>query len=150
MTSAGEYIALEFPSLLVWIHWTMVSSDCNGTMAEPRCTKGRIGDSQTEAVPINLFILFPSKTTSTDIVTRAGRLRELVRSSRSKFKLVWRQFSTVQFPRHQFVWKVRSVQFGALGPSASVQFVKFSSVHELFRPCGEPCELQELDTVACL
>ena len=30
-----------------------------------------------------------------------------------------------------------SVQFGALGSSASVQFVQFSSVHELFRPCRE-------------
>ena len=29
---------------------------------------------------------------------------------------------TVQFPSHQFVWKVRSVHLGAWGPSASVQF----------------------------
>ena len=43
--------------------------------------------------------------------TRAGRVRELTRSSRSKFKMVWHQFSSVQFPSHQFVRKVRSVQF---------------------------------------
>ena len=46
---------------------------------------------------------------------------------RSKFKLVWHQFSTVQFPRHHFVWKVHSVQFGALGQSASIQFVQFTN-----------------------
>ena len=34
---------------------------------------------------------------------RAGRVRELTRSSLSKFKMVWHQFSTVQFPSHQFV-----------------------------------------------
>ena len=52
------------------------------------------------------------------------------------FKMLCGQFSTVQFPSHQFVWKVRSVQFGARGLSASVKFVQFSafnSVHELFR-----------------
>ena len=42
--------------------------------------------------------------------TKAGTVRELTRSSRSKFKMVWHQFSTVQFPSHQFVWKVRTVQ----------------------------------------
>ena len=63
--------------------------------------------------------------------TRAGRVRELARSSRSKFTLVWHQFSTVQFPRHQFVWKVLSTQFGSPGPSASVQSVQFSSVHSV-------------------
>ena len=36
--------------------------------------------------------------------------------------MVWHQFSTVQFPSHQFVRKVPSVQFGTWGPSASVQF----------------------------
>ena len=61
--------------------------------------------------------------------TRAGRVRELTRSSRSKFKMVWHQFSTVQFPCLQLVWKVRSVQFGA--SSASVQF---SSVQARFSP----------------
>ena len=39
----------------------------------------------------------------------------------------WHQFSTVQFPCQQFVWKARLVQFGARGPSASAQFVQFSS-----------------------
>ena len=53
---------------------------------------------------------------------RAGTVRELTRFSRSKFKMVWHQFSTVQFPSHQFVWEVRSVQFRACGRSASVQF----------------------------
>ena len=45
----------------------------------------------------------------------------------SQFKLVWHQFSETQFTSHQFVWKVRSVQFRALGPSASVQFIPLSS-----------------------
>ena len=44
---------------------------------------------------------------------RAGRVRELTRSSRSKFKIVSYQFSTVQFPSLHFDWKARSVQFGA-------------------------------------
>ena len=42
--------------------------------------------------------------------SRAGRVRELARSSRSKFKLVWHQFSS-------------------LGPSLSGKFVRFSSRH---------------------
>ena len=70
-------------------------------------------------------------------MTTARIVRELTMSSRSKFKMVWHQFSTVQFPIHQFVGKVRSVQFGTRRPSTSVQFVhfrSFSSVHELFRP----------------
>ena len=58
--------------------------------------------------------------------TRAGRVRELAGSARSELKLVWYQFSTVQFPRHQFVWKIRSAQFGAPGQSVSVRFVQFS------------------------
>ena len=45
--------------------------------------------------------------------------------------MVWPQFSAVQFSSHQFVWKVRSVQFGEWWPSASVQFVQFSSVHSV-------------------
>ena len=34
----------------------------------------------------------------------------------------WFGISSVQFPNHQLVWKVRSVQFWVWGPSASVQF----------------------------
>ena len=37
----------------------------------------------------------------------------------------------------KFVWKVRSIQFGAWGPSPSIQFVQFSSCssdYELFQP----------------
>ena len=41
--------------------------------------------------------------------------------------MAWHQFSIVQFPSHQFVWKVPSVQSGARKPSASVPFVQFSS-----------------------
>ena len=41
--------------------------------------------------------------------------------------MVLYQLSTVQFPNHQFVWKVCSVQFGAWGLSASVQFIHFIS-----------------------
>ena len=46
-----------------------------------------------------------------DAATRAGRVHELSRSSRSKFKMVLHQFSSVQFPSRQLAWKVRSVQF---------------------------------------
>ena len=35
--------------------------------------------------------------------------------------------ASVQCPIHQFVWKAHSVQFGAPGPSASVQVVQLSS-----------------------
>ena len=62
---------------------------------------------------------------------RAGGVLELTKSSRSKFKIVCNQFSTVQFLSHQFVFKVRSVQFGTGGTSASVQFLQFSSVSAL-------------------
>ena len=44
-----------------------------------------------------------------NIVYRARRVRELARPSRSKLKMVCRQFSTVQFLCHQYVLKVRSV-----------------------------------------
>ena len=37
------------------------------------------------------------------IIIRAGRVRELMTSSRSKFKMAWHQFSTVQFTSDQFV-----------------------------------------------
>ena len=65
---------------------------------------------------------------------RTGRVRELARSSRSKVKMIWHQFSTVQFPNHHFVWKVCSVRFVVRGPSASVQFSSFISFYEFFRP----------------
>ena len=60
---------------------------------------------------------------------KAGRVRELKRSSRSEFKMVSHQFNTVQFPSNQFVWKVRSVQLGTRGPKClrSVQFIQFRS-----------------------
>ena len=64
----------------------------------------------------------------------AGRVRELSRSSRLQFRMVWHQFNTVQFPSHHFVWEVCSIQFGVRGPGGCVQFVEFSSfssVHEL-------------------
>ena len=58
---------------------------------------------------------------------RAWRVREFTWSSCSKFKLVWHQFSTGQF-RHQFIWKVRSVQFGTWSKCLrSGQFIQFSS-----------------------
>ena len=77
-----------------------------------------------------MVALFSSKAVYFARVSRVGaaRVRELTRSSRPKFKKVWQQFSTVQFPSHQLDWKVRSVQFGAWWPSASVQF---SSVHSV-------------------
>ena len=59
------------------------------------------------------------RQTCARIPVRAGRGRKLTMSSCLKFKIAWHQFSTAQFPRHQFVWKVRSVQFGARGPRAS-------------------------------
>ena len=53
-----------------------------------------------------------------------------------KVQVVWHQYSTVQFSRHQFVRNVRSVQFGA--PGQVPPFSSFSSVHEVFRPCTAP------------
>ena len=62
----------------------------------------------------------PPPPTATDsavvVLGRAGRVRVLARSSRSKLKMPWRQFCTVQFPSHQFVLGVRSVQFGTRRP----------------------------------
>ena len=46
-----------------------------------------------------------------NLAPRAGRVCELTRPSRSKFKMVWHQFSAVQFPSHRFVWKVSLVHF---------------------------------------
>ena len=64
------------------------------------------------------FLNFDVAVTGTEImriiwshVIRAGRVHELSRSSRSKFKMVLHQFSSVQFPSRQLAWKVRSVQF---------------------------------------
>ena len=57
--------------------------------------------------------------------TGAGRVRELTTSSRSKFKMIWHQLSTVQFSSHQFVWKVHSVHL--MGASNFKTFNKFSS-----------------------
>ena len=51
----------------------------------------------------------PSNSMSDHITTRAGRVRGLTRSRRSKFKTAWHQFSTVQFLSYQVVLKVRSV-----------------------------------------
>ena len=106
-------------------HWTVQYYSTVTAQWLDHVAPWRVGDSRTEARPVcYLYISVTHKTASTDIVARAG---EIVRSYRSKFKLVSHQFSTVQFPRHQFVWKVRSVQFAAPGPSASVQFIQFSS-----------------------
>ena len=69
------------------------------------------------------------------VISRTGRVRELTKYSPLKFKMVWHQFSKVQCPNYQFVWNVRSVQFGARRPSASIQYVQFSSFslfNELF------------------
>ena len=76
-------------------------------------------------------VILESSVNTRILSTRAGRVRELKRSSRSKFKMVWYQFNTVQFPSHQFVWKVRTVQFRVWGRSASVQF---SSVQARISP----------------
>ena len=61
--------------------------------------------------------------------SRAGRVRELARS-RSKFKLVWHQFSTVQLSIHHFVWKLHlfsSGHRGQVSPFSSFSSVQFSS-----------------------
>ena len=66
---------------------------------------------------------------------RAGRVRELTRPSRSKFKMVWHQFGTAQFSSHQFVWKVCSAQFrhgNQVPPFSSVQARFSASSLQLF------------------
>ena len=60
-----------------------------------------------------------------------------------KFKLVWNQFRTVQFPRHQFVLKVRSVQFGAPRRGQVPPFISFSSVHSVQFTSGPDVDLYE-------
>ena len=66
------------------------------------------------------------------IYTRAGIVRELTRPLRSKFKMAWLQFSTIQFPNHKLGWKVCSAQFGAhwgqvIRSVRSIQFIQFPS-----------------------
>ena len=56
---------------------------------------------------------------------RAGSVRELLRSSSSKFMRLWLQFSIVQFPSSNLLWKVRSVQFNKVPLISKVQFVQF-------------------------
>ena len=68
---------------------------------------------------------------SQHVWSRAGRVRELARS-RSKFKLVWHQFSTVQLSIHHFVWKVHLFSSGHRGQV----FSSFSSVQ--FTNCSGP------------
>ena len=59
---------------------------------------------------------------SDDVGSRTGSVRELGMSSHPKFKHIWHQFNTVQFPRRGLF----GVQFGSrhLG-----QVPPFSSVH---------------------
>ena len=73
---------------------------------------------QRPFLPFSLRPPPPPAATHSPVVVliRTGRVRELTRSSRSKFKMVWHQFSTNHYPNHQFVWEVRSVQFGTRGP----------------------------------
>ena len=56
---------------------------------------------------------------------RAGSVRELLRSSSSKFIRLWLQFSLVQFPSSNLLWKVRSVQLNKVPLISKVQFVQF-------------------------
>ena len=61
---------------------------------------------------------------------KVGRVCELTKSSRPKFNMVWRQFSTVQFPIHHLSGKF--VQFssgygGQVPPFSSFSSVQFSS-----------------------
>ena len=75
------------------------------------------------------FYFKPSKVNS-----RAGRVLRLTRSFRSKYKMVWHQSSTVKLPSHQFVRKVRSVQFSSGYGGQVSAFSSVHSFHELFRP----------------
>ena len=52
-----------------------------------------------------------------------------------QFKIISKEFVQLSLPAWLGQLPVCSVQFRALGPSASVQFVQFSSVLELFGPC---------------
>ena len=69
-----------------------------------------------------------------EVMIGPWRLHELQRYSHSKFKLVWHQFSIVQFPRHHF-GKFVHFSSGHWGQYLhSVQFSSFHSVHKLFQP----------------
>ena len=73
---------------------------------------------------------------------RAGRVRELTRSSPSNFKIVWRQFNTVQLTSEQFVWKARSVHL--IGASNFETFSKLSPKFTQFSPVRRSVQLDPL------
>ena len=62
-------------------------------------------------------------------VWNARRLRSLTGFSRSKFKMVWQQFSTVQFPSHHFAGKsfspARGTEAKCLPLVCSVKLMQF-------------------------
>ena len=55
--------------------------------------------------------------------------------------MVWHQFIIVQFPGHQFDWKVRSVQLGARLQSAFVQFGSVQFIQFISRAFLLGCEV---------
>ena len=65
------------------------------------CLRGPSG-KRARSYVTSLQLELISQIQLNDTPTRAGRVRELPRSSRSRFKMVWHQYST---------WKVRSIQF---------------------------------------
>ena len=70
--------------------------------------------------------------------SRAGTVHELSKSSRSKFKMVLHQFSSVQFLSHKFVQKVQfsSVRSRPLILKSSVSSVRNHAVQ--FSSVGTP------------
>ena len=72
------------------------------------------------------------------IITRTGRVRELTRSSRSKFKMIRYQFSAAQVSSFNIFWKVCNVQFSSGYEDQVPPFSSFSLVHsvQLTNPSG--------------
>ena len=66
---------------------------------------------------------------SPGFVARSRSLHEHTRTSRFKFNVIWHQFSTSQFPRHQFgkFVQVSSGNWGQVPPFCSVYSVHFTN-----------------------
>ena len=72
---------------------------------------------------------------SAGFVARSGGVHEHTRSSRFKFNVIWHQFSTSQFPRHQFgkFVQVSSGNWGQVPPFCSVHSVHSRILSTLVR-----------------
>ena len=111
VTSAGEHIASECPTAPVWTHWTMVSSDCDGTMAGSHCNRAgwELASRGEASLFIYLFHLYVKRHPQTSWPGPVNEQDLIVQSSN------W--------------FGISSVYFSSLGTNLSRKFVQFSSGH---------------------